>query len=294
MKVFYHNDNDGKCAAHIIDRFYNLDSVDHCAQQLITFFPMQYGKQFPVDEIIETEKIYILDYSIEPEEMAQLLEITQDIVWIDHHKTAIEKYNDAKLASIKGIRNINYSGCENTWKYLYPDKDMPIYVELIGDRDTWRNPKSPFVRDFHYALGIYDINPVNIIWKNIMKDTGKFISEGNIIFRYAQQQNAFALQERGFWIDFHGYKTFAINSDTVKSSEFFADIRPDADIWMSFRYIPNELKARYKGGYWTVSIYSDKIDVSEIAKQYEYYGKTGGGHKGASGFLCANLDFLCE
>jgi len=46
------------------------------------------------------------------------------------------------------------------------------------------------------------------------------------------------------------------------------------------------------GGFWTVSLYSDKMDVSEIAKLYEYEGKRGGGHPGASGFQCSYPPFL--
>jgi oligoribonuclease NrnB/cAMP/cGMP phosphodiesterase (DHH superfamily) len=260
---------------------------------------MEYGKPFPFEEIIKDEKVYILDYSIEPEEMQKLyLEITQDVIWIDHHKTAIDKYSDFLTelylsgGRINGLRMIEFSGCENTWKFLYPDKDMPLYVELIGERDTWRNPHSPFVRDFHYALGAYDTNPVAKIWENLMKDTGLILKEGNLIYHYVQRQNVEALQQRGFWFEFHGHKTFAINSDIVRSSEFYPEVAPEAEIWIMFRYIPNDKVG--SAGYWTVSLYSDKIDVSEIAKQYEYNGKRGGGHKGASGFQIEDLSFLAD
>jgi nanoRNase/pAp phosphatase (c-di-AMP/oligoRNAs hydrolase) len=38
---------------------------------------------------------------------------------------------------------------------------------------------------------------------------------------------------------------------------------------------------------WRVSLYSDKVDVSALAKKF-----SGGGHKGASGFITDNLDFI--
>ena len=41
-----------------------------------------------------------------------------------------------------------------------------------------------------------------------------------------------------------------------------------------------------------MNLYSDKVDVSEIAKQYEFHGKRGGGHTGAAGFECDYPPFL--
>ncbi|MDO5845105.1 MAG: DHHA1 domain-containing protein, partial [Methanocorpusculum sp.] len=45
----------------------------------------------------------------------------------------------------------------------------------------------------------------------------------------------------------------------------------------------------FDGEQYTVSLYSTTVDVSEIAKSFG-----GGGHKGASGFQCAELPFAKE
>ena len=42
----------------------------------------------------------------------------------------------------------------------------------------------------------------------------------------------------------------------------------------------------FDGTQFTISLYSEVVDVSEIAKKYG-----GGGHKGASGFHCKQLPF---
>uniref|UniRef100_A0A6M3L1Z1 DHH family protein n=1 Tax=viral metagenome TaxID=1070528 RepID=A0A6M3L1Z1_9ZZZZ len=300
MKVFYHNDNDGKCAAHIVDRYYNLDPPDHASQLLIKYYPMEYGKQFPIEDVIKDEKVYILDYSIEPEEMKELLEITKDVIWIDHHKSAIEKYDDLLSElhfngdDIEGYRAITFSGCELTWLYLHPPnegKEMPEYVNLIGDRDTWRWEHGDKTKYFHYGLGMSSCDPLDEIWQMAMRNVNTIIGSGTAISVYVQEQSINAINERGFWIDFHGFKTYAINSDLVRSSEFFEQARPDAQIWMTFRFIPNSLRAHFEG-YWTISLYSKEVDVSQIANQYEYEGKIGGGHAGASGFQSADLSFL--
>ena len=80
MKVFYHVDNDGKCAG-----FWVKQLAQHYDNYPLEFYKINYGMDFPFDEIQPNEQVYIVDYSIFPEEMDKLLEITQDVVWIDHH-----------------------------------------------------------------------------------------------------------------------------------------------------------------------------------------------------------------
>ena len=88
MICFYHSDNDGKCAGYWVDKCGLLDEHGK------TFFKIDYGIDFPFDKIHKDERVYIVDYSIPPEQMDKLLEITPNVVWIDHHKSAIEMYKD--------------------------------------------------------------------------------------------------------------------------------------------------------------------------------------------------------
>ena len=82
MKIFYHNDMDGIVSARIIikemrKRKKQLDSND--------VIEMDYTKIFPLSLIMPMEEVYIVDYSIEPNMMEELLKITNRVIWIDHH-----------------------------------------------------------------------------------------------------------------------------------------------------------------------------------------------------------------
>ena len=90
MKCFYHNDADGRCAGFWIRDAIRATNPLEPAE----FIEMSYEKSFPMNTIRVGEQIYIVDYSVSPDEMRQLLKITTDVTWIDHHKTAIEKYDD--------------------------------------------------------------------------------------------------------------------------------------------------------------------------------------------------------
>jgi nanoRNase/pAp phosphatase (c-di-AMP/oligoRNAs hydrolase) len=69
----------------------------------------------------------------------------------------------------------------------------------------------------------------------------------------------------------------------MRGSEYFEKYKPGYDIWISFRF---------SNGVWNISLYSNTVDVSEIAKQFCFEGRRGGGHKKAAGFVAVYPPFL--
>jgi oligoribonuclease NrnB/cAMP/cGMP phosphodiesterase (DHH superfamily) len=285
MKVFYHDDMDGKCAAHVVNSWDDYPTPSAC------FNAINYGQDFPLENIEADEKVYILDFSIEPSDMEKLLAITKDVVWIDHHKTAIEKY-ESFPHKIEGMRSYRFSGCVLAYTWMakqYSERigrEVPEYIMLIGDRDTWTWDYGDRTRHFFAGLEAHDTFPRSLIWCDLRwhgkQKVDGLVKEGKIIQRYKDRTQQEYLTKNGFWVEFETHKCYAVNGRY--SSLPFQAVVPDAEIWMSFRYMPD--------GYWMASLYSDKIDVSEIAKRYEYHGKKGGGHKGAAGFECEYPPFL--
>ena len=70
MKCFYHNDADGKCAGFWV-RF-SADLTKR-SESYYEFIETSYERPFPIDSIVPNEQIYIVDYSISPDEMRELL-----------------------------------------------------------------------------------------------------------------------------------------------------------------------------------------------------------------------------
>ncbi len=304
MKVFYHNDNDGKCCAALVYQHYNVEPPDHCSEIPIGSYKMDYGMKFPIENISKDEKVYILDYSIEVNEMKELLKITQKVVWIDHHKSAIEKYLgflselDKESRIIEGNRNINYAGCELVWFHYHKNDPIPEFVKYVADRDMWRWKFGDDTKNYNDGLILQSTVPSSKIWSD--KFVQDIIKEGGIVSRTKSVLSIEQLEERGFWITFHGYDCYCINSDVIRGSEYLEMCEPKADIWMVFRLCHGHLVndentvTNPDDIYWTVSLYSKNpdIDVSKISMNYIYNGKIGGGHKYASGFQSKGLDFL--
>lgn len=274
MKCFYHEDNDGKCAGAIVKRKY-----PECE-----CIPINYGHEFPFNKIKPEENIYIVDYSIEPDEMKYLLELASQVVWIDHHKTAIEKYGSWGQ-DIFGVRKDGISGCELTWRHLFPDELIPEIVILIGDRDIWKWEYGDRTKYTHLGLGLLDLKPESLNWVDLFKSDPiqmeQILSAGKTISLYKEQSNKNYFDSYAYQAEFAGYDCIAMNKGAC-GSEAFGNAIKEYDICISYGHF---------GNYFTVSLYSEKVDVSEIAKTFEYKGKRGGGHKGAAGFQCENLPF---
>ncbi len=88
MKIYYHNDLDGRCAGAIAYRATKTEGTK------IELIELDYKDEIKVKEINLCERICIVDFSFKPEIMEKVLLLTKNVIWIDHHKTAFEyKYS---------------------------------------------------------------------------------------------------------------------------------------------------------------------------------------------------------
>ena len=283
--IFHHIDADGISAAHVV--LLHLKKTGGINETKL--YPINYGYKFPIEEIKSSDTVYIVDYSIEPEEMKKLQEIIPDynrIIWIDHHKSAIEKYNG--FGEIKGIREEDKrSGVMLAWNFLINDCP-PLYVQLICDYDVW-SLESKYAIEFQDAFMAYFKDPnhedlwamdgefgetfpeVDLGYKSI---TNEYIQKGIIIGKYKTQlYNQFIKNAYETTID--GYKAIALNLKMNKMQ--FDSLNKKYDVYIAYIH---------DGKTYNVSLYSDTVDTTEISMKYG-----GGGHPGASGFSCDTLPF---
>lgn len=297
MKCFYHNDADGHCAAFWV---YYLAIADEPSDYDTMFVEMTYEKTFPIDIVRKDEQIFIVDFSISPDEMRELLKVTKNVTWIDHHISAIGKYKDFEH-DIRGIRYDGIAGCMLTYCYLnHMTKygvgeikpfdismtyDVPLFTKLIADWDVWDFKYGNDTRYFVTAFNAESTQPFEEFWEGLIWDmnfkkvsvVNKMIEDGKIMIKYRDGYMK-DYTKLGFEVNFEGYRCFAMNIGNA-NSEFFKSIDDGSyDILMPFVF---------NGEKWRVSMYSKgKVDVSKIAEKYG-----GGGHKNASGFVCEKLPF---
>lgn len=276
MKTFYHGcDFDGKCSAAIV-------KLKHPECKLI---PINYGDEFPWNSIEEGEEVWMVDFTIEPNEDMWKLAKIADLTWIDHHKTAIEWSIASGFGkTCKGLRMLEYSGCELTWQYINND-ELPEAVMLLGRYDVWDH-RDERVLPFQYGMQYEAEPPDNWFWWGTLlgydEEVKPIVEVGKICQEY--QEQGFAITcEQAFDLEWEGLKWCAINGpyrgSMVHKSRFD---KAKHDAMLGFWW---------NGKCWTFSLTTDKegIVVSDVAKKYH-----GGGHKQAAGFQAAELPFkLC-
>lgn len=227
--------------------------------------------------------------------MKKLLEITKDVTWIDHHISAIEKYNNFNIP-IKGIRYDGIAGCMLTYIYLNimttggvgkvlefnPEmvNRAPKFTKLIADWDVWKFEFGDQTRLFNMGFEIYDKSPEDKIWTELLENNTlvyRIIEDGKLLTKYRDTWAELYCKSKGFEVEFEGYKCFAMNLGCCNSEYFNSLDKSKYDILIPFCF---------DGNLYVYSLYSTNVDVAKIAQKYG-----GGGHKGASGFQSKELIF---
>lgn len=264
------------------------------------------------------DQVYVLDLSPECVEGFVACESlvfpeAQRLIWIDHHKSAIEKFQKG----VPGYRIDGVAACRLAWQwfmlhavwdpreqhppYTLPEKQdfidrkviEPLAVRLAGEYDIW-DKRDPDAELFQHGLKSQSLDS---LWEILLsgptapKDGQEGLAEITVAalldagraIQYAKtQENESIIKAAGFTIEFEGLKFFACNHARYNSFLFTAGLTPDHDACFGFAY---------RKGEWHVSLYhapgKEHHDLSQIAVKYG-----GGGHRGACGFRTITLPFL--
>lgn len=274
MICIYHNaDLDGHCSGALV-------KLKHPMTQMIG---MNYGDS--LDTLPSREPIYVVDFHIDPFERMIELMATHPVIWIDHHKTAIEDYKDnekqIEATGSKCYLDNSLAACEITWKVLHPDSIMPKAVRLLGRYDVWDH-SDPDVLPFQFACRLNPTEPSYdesmSFWNGLLMagqiSTDEIIHQGRTIIQYIDTENLKVCQHTAYPVKFDGLNCIACNR-SLTNSKLFDSVSDQYDAMITYYF---------NGKRWTVSIYSTKMDVSNIAKK-----RGGGGHAKACGFTCQEL-----
>jgi oligoribonuclease NrnB/cAMP/cGMP phosphodiesterase (DHH superfamily) len=198
-----------------------------------------------------------------------------ELIWIDHHVTALTDLQS--LNDIQGTRALDEAACVLTWNTFFPDESVPKAVLYVGDRDIWRH-EYPQTRSFGEGLYHENTDPDNDqVWITLLDDDhnslNELISRGDILYKARIKRSERLISSKGFELDFEGYSTLVLN--TSGTGDLGEIIRQQG---YEIGYCYSE--AAQNGEIVTfVTLYSDSVDVSKIARKFG-----GGGHKAAAGF----------
>jgi oligoribonuclease NrnB/cAMP/cGMP phosphodiesterase (DHH superfamily) len=266
---FHHNDPDGHASGAI---------VRYALGNAVTLIESDYNGTpiIPWDLVEQAEQVIVTDFSFPVADMRRLAE-GRELVWIDHHKSAIAEF--AGIADHwPGIRDVSEAACVLTWRYFFPQRPVPKAVILVGDRDTWRWAEKD-TGPFNESLHSHDHHANNAaFWKPLLEDDDpstleKMIEEGIWLREIKLRKVDRTMKARSFEVRFEGYRTLAVNT---RGSGDVGNYGRDCGYEIVYAYV-DEMRV---GGLTTVvTLYSNQVDVSVVARRYG-----GGGHAGAAGF----------
>lgn len=257
--ILYHSDcADGFGAAYAAWKKFGQDA---------DYLPVLYKTDPPP---VLGKNVYILDFSYSEDILEKISKESEGLVVIDHHITS-----DGKLSSAKeAVFDINHSASFLSWKYFHPDKEVPLLLRYIEDKDLWKFalPESREVTRWITTLPA-DFN----VWDSAVSDFENeslretFIKEGREILGQVTRVID-DLVSRATAVNFEGYDTLIIETAVFHSEVGNALVNkmpPIGIVWSE------------KNGRISVSLRSDgTVDVSKLAQKYG-----GGGHKAAAGFV---------
>lgn len=227
------------------------------------------------------------------------------MVWIDHHKSAIEKWGSTgKHDHIPGYRIDGVAACRLAWQWFtrpaiddgasprlpakqaFIDRTVhePIAVRLAGEYDIW-DKRDPDAELFQHGLRSEELYSTS--WDDMLDVNGgstvtRLLNQGRALQYARTKENESVILGMGFTIEFEGLKFLACNHARFNSHLFTAGLKPEHDACFGFKWTGKD---------WSVSLYhapgKEHHDLSLIAVKHG-----GGGHRGACGFRADKLPFL--
>jgi uncharacterized protein len=280
--IYYHDDNDGCCAAAVAANYYDRNE---CA---IKFVAVNYGKEAWNEEDIKTaEKVWLVDFA--SDRMDEFLKACgSKLIWIDHHKTAMEKFPDLwNSGNIPGIRSIEKAACVLTWEFTHPENlSPPAAVAYIGDKDMWKFEYAE-TKAFSAGFSLMVKTPDDTVWDLLLGSeyrdaVDKMTSLGELLLE-AQNYKIQKAFERGVDCIFHNLRARLVNTTgNISDLGEFIYKKPEYDIAIMWQAVEDMIIFSLRSD----SGNAESPDCAEIAQQYG-----GGGHRNAAGFQKKNVDF---
>ena len=288
MICFYHRqDLDGWCSGAIVKYFYP-DAI---------LLEMDYGMQFPWAlmkfEPNADRRVIMVDFAMKIPDMVRLAAMC-DLIWVDHHITAIEAATKARF-NPEGYRVSGVGACELTWKWcasqVYDKMSsfVPVGVKLLADYDVGKI--TPQVLQYEYGVRTNVTGPDHNLWKEIFEGYvyEDIMKTGKIVTQYVSRQFAKAINFAGFEGVFDGFPAFFLN--TPLHDSLLCKPLESERVWEGVGH-PPRLFVQFvwaKEQEWYVIVESTDSEI-HCGRLCEKHG--GGGHEQVGGFRSKDLSFL--
>jgi len=293
LVIYHRSDFDGIASREVCR--YHLEKLNYevvCAG-------WDYGDPLPneMERVDELTKVYMVDICLDS--LMDKPYTKGKLVWIDHHKSAIQKWGEL---GHDGLRVDGVAACRLCWQWFV---GMESDERPVSDRQPYveRKLEEPMILTLLGEWDIFDLHDSDVIPLQLgmkamgeekaaqllrnefrrfngeecpgtMWELGEAIEEGLAIQKYVNQENRKHAKNAAYDVTFEGLKFCALNTGSPGNSQMFeGGYRDDHDALLAWRW---------DGKQCYVSFYHrpgrEDLDLSPIAVKHG-----GGGHRGAAG-----------
>lgn len=293
-------DYDGIFSAELVRFLYND----------VTIIPINYADKL-VNEIFNKfdfndSDVIICDFSFSDDIMQKFVDICHEVVWCDHHKTAIDRITKQQyFEKIKGCQSVKYSGAELTWAWLYNNGSIdnmdnePEIIKWIGMYDTWsfkNDNEKEYALYIQNGLKAYGIVLNNIEFNILLNQQHEKYQELlNYIINIGKLKREYQLKfQFHLYADIARTVQFVINGIKLNACVLNAKCYSDTFMY-AYDSTKHDFCLRYtqtNDGKWTYSVYiiqdkKPKVDAITIAKYIS--PENSGGHINCAGASTDNI-----
>lgn len=298
--IIYHNqDLDGVVSASVARLYYSF--FNDVAIRLVGY---NYGE--PIAKIEDAVKIHnpdtiiVTDISFggDTESVFKSWQMNDlDVVWIDHHKTAIES-SERWEWPVEGLRRVGDAATALAWKWFGNKakeedegwwktwwRNTPLIIQAVSDYDVWNTGSNiglDNILDIQYGLrskiGLDPERAYLVVCSRIKSNLDDIAVKGKAIRDYERQKFETQAKANAFRGLCCGYKAMFVNTLDF-GSLIFETFDSDPDIQVLVCFSANVGKGRVRFGIYRHPSGGDDVDCGKIAKLF-----SGGGHAGAAGF----------
>jgi len=258
--IYHGNCADGFTAAWAVRKALGND---------VEFHAGKYGAA-PPD--VAGKTVYIVDFSYPRDVLEAMAAVAQQIIVLDHHKTAKEALDGLSIGNLIVVFDMERSGARIAWDYFFPYDEPPRLLQHVEDRDLWRF-EIDGTHEVQAALFSYAYDFAT--WDRLMASDQALETlyhDGIAIERKHQKDVAELVAAFRYRMVIGGHDVPVANLPYTLTSDaggLMAEGEPfSACYWDTACGRTFSLRSR-EGG----------LDVALVAQQYG-----GGGHRGAAGF----------
>lgn len=223
--AFTHSaDFDGMCCAALLDKYFNGEIEIH---------PINYGdKELRSDTAfldafdVKGRDVYICDFSLKPNLMKKVIDLSNQTVWLDHHVSAIKDVLESswyqkmlteatktgepiKLAGIQCEReDVPYSGAYLTWAWLFNNCNAGLDITVFQDEETKKWTRELNIVEIPGEPGLFtESTPlISQAWIDCPQFIKNIAAYDTFKFEFVKQEEAVVQQ--------FGMKAIGLNFDT--------------------------------------------------------------------------------